>query len=355
MAQLDFKEIFDKWNASTQKIFAHDRTQTVGASEVFDCLRKVFFKKRGKELGYDKDEDTSESWGATRRGDILENYFIVPALSQYLPQGAKLLFAGDDQKTLFFKRNSATPDGLIVGLTSDALSGLGIPDIKSDCVVIEMKTIDPRVGLIEEKAIHHGQAQIQMGLIRDTTPYKPNYAIVLYIDASFLDNIKPFVVEFDENKWKAAQVRANTVWAYDRADDIRPEGKLDDSCKFCEYKTACSIVITGKVPEARKQYKYTEESKEKVADLVREIKDLEASVKDYSKEIEELKSQIKDILQEEDTRKMGNKEDGFSVSWYSQEGRETIDTAAMEADGIDLNAYKKKGNGFDVLRITVNS
>lgn len=353
MAQLDFKEIFEKWNAATQKVFAHDRSQTVGASEVFDCLRKVFFKKRGAELGYEKDVDADVSWGATRRGDILENYFIVPALSQYLPQGAKLLFAGDDQKTLFFKRNSATPDGLIVGLTSDALSGLGIPDIKSDCVVIEMKTIDPRVGLVEEKAIHHGQAQIQMGLIRDTTPYKPNYAIVLYIDASFLDNIKPFVVEFDENKWKAAQTRANTVWAHDKADDIRPEGKIDDGCKFCEFKTACSIVITGKIPEAKKKYNYDDDAKEQVSGLVNEIKDLEVIIKDYEKNIEEMKSQIKDILQEQDTRKMGD--ESFSVSWYPQDGRETVDTKAMEADGIDLSPYKKRGNGFDVLRITKNS
>lgn len=350
--KLDFKEIFDKWNADTQKIFSHDRSQTVGASEVFDCLRKVFFRKRGNELNYEKDADSEQSWGATRRGDLLENHYIVPAISNYLPQGAKLLYAGDDQKTLFYKRNSATPDGLIVGLSRDCLADLGIPDIKSDCIVLEMKTIDPRVGLKEEKSIHHGQAQIQMGLIRDTTPYKPFYAIVLYIDASFLDNIKPFVVEFSQEKWEAAQKRANTIWQYNKAEEIKPEGKIDNSCKFCEYKTACSLVSTGLVPPKKSTYKYDKNSEEEVAKIVAEIKELDSSVTENSKIIEEKKLQIKAILNKEKTRKMGR--DNWTVSWYSQEGKESVDLEAMREDGIDVDSYKKRGNPFDVMRININ-
>lgn len=355
MAKLNFTEIFNGWNAATQKVFAHDRSQTVGASEVFDCLRKVFFKKRGKELRYTPDEDSSSSWGAAKRGDILEENYIVPALSNFLPKGAQLLFAGKDQKTLFKNKNSATPDGLIIGLERDALADYGIPDIKSDCIAIEMKTIDPRVGLYEEKAVHHGQAQIQLGLFRETTQYKPFYAVILYIDASFLDNIKPFVVEFDQGKWNAAQIRANTIYTYNNAGDIRPEGKIDKkACENCDFTRACSILITGKVPPEKKKYEYSTGSQEEVAELVAEIKQLEREVKEKEKDVEDKKLEIKEILEKEKTRKMGEKGE-WSVSWYSQEGRVSIDTKAMAEDGIDLEPYKKMGNGFDVLKIVQNN
>lgn len=354
--RLDFNQIFDAWNQSTQKVFAHDRTQSVGASEVFDCIRKVFFRKRGEEFGYKKDEGVN-SWGATRRGDILENYFIVPALSQFLPQGASLLFAGDDQKTLFKNRNSATPDGLIVGLTSDALTDLGIPDIKSDCIVIEMKTIDPRVGLTEEKQIHHGQAQIQMGLIRDTTDYKPYYAVILYVDASFLDNIKPFIVEYDEKKWQAAQTRANTIWTHNNAADFRPEGKFDGSCALCDFKSACALVSTGMLPPEIKSKKYDvdESVKAQIASLIKEIKDLEEVSSDNKKIAEEKKFEIKELMKKASARNVKADDRTWGVSWYPQEGRESIDTKAMAEDGYDLTPYIKKGQPFEVLRITTSS
>lgn len=354
--KLDFNEVFNKWNESTKKVFAHDRTQTVGASEVFDCIRKVFFKKRGKEFGYEKDANSEDSWGASKRGDLLENHYIVPALSNFLPEGAKLLYAGDDQKTLFHEKNSATPDGLIVGLARDALSDLGIPDIKSDCIVIEMKTIDPRVGLKEEKTIHHGQAQIQMGIFRETTKYKPYYAVVLYVDASFLDNIKPFVVEYDEMKWQAAQKRANTIWEYDNPKQFRPEGKFDDSCTYCEYKTECSLVTIGSIPPEEKKAVYSEEGQEEVGKLVKEIRELENKMELEKKSVEEKRYEVKRILEREKTRKMQAPDRKWRITWFSQAGRKTVDMDALKETlkeyEIDIEDFMKEGRPFDTLRIT---
>lgn len=356
MTSLNFNEIFNKWNESTKKIFSHDRSQTVGASEVFGCLRQVFFKKRGKDLGYEKDKDNDDSWGASKRGDLLENHYIVPALRDFLPEGAKLLFSGEDQKTLFHNKNSATPDGLIVGLEKDALIDFGIPDIKSDCVVIEMKTIDPRVGLKEEKIIHHGQAQIQMGIFRENTKYKPYYAVILYVDASFLDNIKPFIVEYDQSKWEAAQKRANTIWEYDDPKQFRPEGKFDDSCGFCEYKKACSLVTIGSIPPEEKKSTYSDEGREEVGKLVKEIKELETKMELEKKSVEEKKYEVKRILEREKTRKMQAEDRKWRITWFSQAGKKTVDMEALKETlkehEIDIEDFMKEGKPFDTLRIT---
>src|SRR5690606_31829838 len=131
-------------------------------------------------------------------------YHVVPAM-EYLPAPAKLTMGGSVQETIVLGRNSATPDGLIVGLDKEPLSLYGIENIRSNCVVLEIKSIDPRVNLKEEKDIHHGQTQVQMGIIRETTKFRPNYAVIIYVDASFLDNIKVYVVEFDAKKWEVAK------------------------------------------------------------------------------------------------------------------------------------------------------
>ena len=166
MSQLDFDAMFASYHATQAKTWDHDRSKTVGASEIFGCIRKGWFEKHknGKNK-YDPDEDDS-SWGAALRGDILEEHYVVPALYHSIPKGTKLLLAGADQQTLISGLNSVTPDGLLVGLKRDALAKYGIPDIKSNCILIEMKSIDPRAGLSEEKSIHRGQFQQQMGIIR---------------------------------------------------------------------------------------------------------------------------------------------------------------------------------------------
>ena len=42
---IDIKAIFDSYYESRQKTWAHDRSKTVGASEVFGCVRKGWFEK----------------------------------------------------------------------------------------------------------------------------------------------------------------------------------------------------------------------------------------------------------------------------------------------------------------------
>jgi len=352
MAALDFKQIFNDYIADTQKKWAHDRSTTLGASEVFGCIRKAWFSKRGAEFGYEKDPDYEESWGATRRGDLIENFHVVPAM-KYLPPPAEIKYAGEDQETIVLDRNSATPDGLITGLTKDALKNYGVDNIKSNCIVLEIKSIDPRVNLKAEKDIHHGQTQVQMGIIRETTKFRPHYAVVLYIDASFLDDIKVFVVEFDEKKWEVAKKRAGNVWSIDDPKKLTPEGKFDGSCEYCPYTHACAFVTNGMIPETlAKKGKFVAVDDKLLETLLASYGAITEKKKAVEADYELIRQQIKERLVEVGDSRVQT--DRGKVSWSKQKGRETLDTEAMEADGIDLGRYKKEGAAFDKLTITLD-
>ena len=88
------------------------REDTVGASEIGQCARKVFFAKNAGDrvYGVASDEDWVDTRGAALRGGLIEDHFWVPALRARF--GDKLQFAGDEQKTFISEFLSATPDGL---------------------------------------------------------------------------------------------------------------------------------------------------------------------------------------------------------------------------------------------------
>lgn len=345
---LDFKEIFQTYADSRKKTWAHDRSLTVGASEIFGCLRKGWFEKN-KNNKYDKDDDDS-SWGATMRGDIIEEHYVVPALEVGLPKEYKLLLGGDDQQTFIDGLNSATPDGLIVGLPRDALANYGIPDIKSNCVGLEIKSIDPRMNLVEEKTIHHGQCIQQMGLVRTKTKWRPYYTVILYVDASFLDQIKVFVVEWSPQKWKAAQKRADMIFNTDDPKDIRPEGKLNDGCKFCKWQTACSIVTIGSIPPDVKT-ELDDEDRDTLLELIQKERENDKLMKELKEESAEIKQEIKDEFSRLGRRWCSIKYDGyeFSARWSSQKGRQSFDKKAAEDAGIDLEPFMKTGDPIETF------
>lgn len=391
--RLNFANMFAEFVAANEKKWAHDRAKSVGASEIFGCLRKAWFLKRGpefteqvqigtevKQIGteefegeqvpmygdvavfetkpkYPTDDDES-SWGASQRGNLLEAHFVVPTIRDHLPKG-KLLWGGDDQKTLFHNFNSATPDGLIIGLDRDALADYGIEDIGSNEIVIEIKTIDPRVRLDEEKAIHGGQARTQLGIIREKTPYKPNYAVILYVDASFLDKIHVFVIEYDAPVWQEAQDRATTVFTTDDPAHIPPEGKLDNECEYCPFTRSCAKVTCGSIPEDNAAEAAKNEAILLTFDELTDKYKLDKNAFDVAdKEFKKTKQDIKEALVDADTRKVGGKKSKrpWSVSWSGQAGARRLDQSLLRnALGPDLDPFKTTGDSFDVLRVTFSN
>lgn len=351
---LDFDKIFNNYmsSAGKQKKWMYDRNLSMGASEVFDCLRKAFFKKRGFEI----DEGYDQSWGAMERGNLIEDYYVVPALDVGLPEGVDLIGAGQSDQTTFLDEEnflSATPDGLVANLPSNALSLYGIEDIESDCITVEVKSIDPRVNLTEEKTIHRGQVNVQMGLIRDQTDFKPRYAVILYVDASFLDNIKPFIVRFDEKTYAAAKQRAKKVFAAKTPEDLAAEGKMTGACKLCQFAKRCNMLNLAAVPTES----YDKTTSDKDRDAMAKLVAAEAKAKEESKKAEQAvevaKLEIKEYLKKLGTKNLKAIDGSWNVSYSTQKGRTTLDKEAMIEDGIDLTKYQVEGEGFEVLRVTV--
>lgn len=349
---LDFDKMFDDFHESQQRPWAHDRSKSLGGSEAFACIRKVGFDKHDG-YGYKPDEDHEDSWGALERGNLIENNWVVPALMEMLPDGVGYMYAGEDQITFFDEPLSVTPDGLVTDLPRDALSKYGIPDIESDCVVLEIKSIDPRVNLTQEKEIHRGQAQIQMQMIRDQTEFQPMYAVLLYVDASFFDNMKVFVIPYEPRVYKSAKFRANKVFETEDPAELEAEGKFIGGCEHCKWQGACATVSKEAIPENEiKKKDIDQEILDKMYALLKEERERARDEKEAKEDKEDLRARIKQELANINTKRI--KEDRYTVSWTFQGGRSSLDQSAMKADGIDLDKYKKSGTGFEKLTIKLN-
>ena len=87
-------ETLDRYVKKIDKSWTHDRSNTVGASEVGQCARKIFWLKSEADAKHRvaRDPDFQETWGARIRGTIIEDKFWEPALRDRFDK--RLLFAG---------------------------------------------------------------------------------------------------------------------------------------------------------------------------------------------------------------------------------------------------------------------
>lgn len=351
---IDFEKVFNDYMASNQKYWEHDRSTTVGASEAFNCLRQLVYEKRHKEFGAEPDEDYVERWGATERGNLIENHFVVPAMA-HLPDGLDFHLGGTHQVTHVLSRNSATPDGLITGVPSGPVEikygdlAYLLPEVTSGCIGLEIKSIDPRAQLEEERTKHAFQSQIGIGMIRETTQWKPDYWVILYVDAAWLDHIKPFVITYDPKVFETAKKRAHKVYEVDDPQKVMPEGKIDGGCKYCRWKRACGQAFVDQIDALSKKDEIDEVGLAIADTMVRDVLSAKADMDAATERYEFLRQEMKDWLVESGRSKIGSEE--WTVTWYTMPGRKTLDKRAMTADGIDLSKYEMQGASYDVLKI----
>lgn len=347
---LDFERMFNDYRDANPKVWDHDRNVTLGASEAFQCIRQTWFKKHDAE----KDANHEDSWGAMERGNVMEDHWVVPALRHHAKQiGADLDYEGDNQVTFVADQNSATPDGLVFNLPRNALEKYGIPDIKSDCVLVEIKSIDPRAGLDEEKSVHHGQAQIQMGILHQMGEFKPYYTVILYINASFYDDVTPFIVEYDPRIYKTARARAKQLFSTTDPAKLVAEGKLSDACRMCAYTHACAKASKQAVPDDDKISGISQETLDTLYQMVVQERAIDAKIKELKEEQAEVRQEIKDEMSPMNKRKAGDER--FSISWIFQGGKKSLNKQAMIDDGIDIAAYETEGAGFEKMTITLKN
>jgi hypothetical protein len=341
----------------TARVF-EDRAQSVGASEVGQCARKIFWLKNEDDPVYSapRDSDYVDTWGARTRGSIFEAYFWEPALRRRF--GDNLLYAGTDQQTLTSEFLSATPDGLLINLPRDSLAALGITDIGPDCsLLVECKTADPRTALDSVKPEHAFQVQCQLGLIRELTKHRPEYALVSYVDASFWNEGAEFTVKFDETTFTNAKARARWIMTSTTAEELPPEGWIAGGreCRYCPFTRACGRQRHD-VPRQttdRPDPQFVAE----IADLARAVKQQESENDAASAKLRQLQHDIRERLRARGVNRIAG--NGVAVTWSSVKGRGSFDMKgireAAAAAGIDLAQFETVGDSTDRLTIRLTA
>jgi hypothetical protein len=341
---------------ATARVF-DGRENTIGASEVGQCARKIYFSKNSGDhvYGTAPDADCVDPWGAALRGRLFEDHFWVPALrARY---GDRLRHAGDDQRTLVAGFLSATPDGVLIDQPPDALAAFGIQDIGGDgSIVVECKTIDPRSTLDGPKPEHVYQAIVQMGLIRELTAYRPEVAVISYGNASFLDEITEFAIRFEPVTFANAQRRAAEILTATAPDELMPEGWIagGKECEFCPFTKACGVIrhATPTQPQAEPP---DPQFIAEIADMAREARGRRSVVGAATAGLREIEHEIKERLRAKGLRRVEGH--GVSVVWSPVKGRPSYDMQAIREAaakaGIDLAEYETGGEPTDRLVIRV--
>ena len=328
----------------SRRKWAHDRRVTVGSSEIGMCARRVSWQKAEPEL-------VSGSWGAALRGTVIEERLWLPAMRK--KWGDRLLYAGRDQKTLVKGDLSSTPDGILVNLTKPEMQELLGSSERPGPVVVECKSIDPRINLPDAKAEHLAQVQCQLGLLRDTTAFCPRYAVVSYVNASFWDDVAEFVVEYDDKVYQAAKRRAKEILSTP-GEDLRPEGLIagGKECEHCPFVQRCSkarydsLPPSGNDPNPDIDRAFADE----VKGICEEIRGIEKEANKLSEEVNKLKYDVRDKLKQRGLRKVPG-----VVSWSPVSGRISYDMDSLREAatdvGLDVDEFKKEGNPSDRLSI----
>jgi hypothetical protein len=345
MTKTSLKQMLDRYAATTDRVWEHDRTSTEGASGIFQCSRKRWFAQNETP----NDPDYTDRYGARKRGNLIEEYWVIPAVRRGLPDRCSLLWAGEDQRTLVDGYISATPDGLIVNRGTESVDIEGITVAPGACVVLEVKSIDPRVDLKEAKAEHVGQVHVQMGLIRQCTVYQPDWAIPVYVDASFLDTVSVFPTRFDPGVYQAARDRAKQIMLAESPLALAPEGKIagGKECGYCPYQGRCQGATVTGIP--RDEAPLGENVLATLAGLVAERQQAKLEIDAAEKSAGLIEHEIKELLRVHQTRKASG--DGWSVTWFPVKGRKSFDRKAAEEAGLDLSRFDREGEPAERLTI----
>lgn len=340
-------QALDAYAQATNKAWSHDRSQTVGASEVGQCARKVFWTKNegDPKYGAKRDPEYVDSWGARVRGTVMENEFWFPAMQSQF--GERLLFAGPSQHTFVSGFLSATPDGLITQLLPGELEQLP----QGGCVTAECKSADPRTNLSEAKAENIYQTHVQMGLIREQTEHRPTHSVLSYMDASFWNEVKEFVISFDQRIYDTAKARAAMIMTSTEAGELKPEGWIAGGreCEYCPFTKACGVTRRS-VPDS--DAKADPQFVAEMADLALMAKRLEIARDDNDAQFRTVQQDIRDRLRAKGVRKIPG-----LLNWSHVKGRQAYNNKAIQAAavaaGIDIEQFSAVGEPTDRLTISV--
>jgi CRISPR/Cas system-associated exonuclease Cas4 (RecB family) len=347
------KKAFNVYAAKKRRVFSKSRMKTIGASEIGQCIRKIGYLKH--DMAEDSNRNpTPDRWGAARRGNTFEDHFFVPALR--MEYGENIIYLGKEQKTWKYDLLSATPDGLLINQPRDSLADLMVPDIgPSGEVVIDCKTIDPRINLSEPKLEHVFQLQVQLGCMRRASTHKPDYGVLIYTNASFFDDVVEFVVKYDDKVFEHALKRASRILNAEHAIDLKPEGWIAGGreCEYCTFSRACKSI---RAPSEEVKSTLDPQVFAYIKDLALKEKHWASISSDAEKEQRNIQEEIKKALRENNLRKIN--EGDMTITWSTVVGRPSFDMPklkeAAKAVGLDVQKFERVGEPSDRLTINVS-
>ena len=365
---LDIDAAFAEIVKENSQGFGHDRQKTIGSSEIGACALRIGRRK----LGVAADKSYKDSGGFAMRGNVMEDHVCVPILRRAIEKlGGRLLYAGQkDQLSLVNKKAkaSATPDGLAVGVPRDALAKYGVKDLLSNadanekpCFLIELKSIDPRKNMDKlPDPKHVDQVNYALGLFRSyKEDYVPDYALLIYTDASDYSKITPFTVKFDEDGFMGQLARAkhlfNAVDAGPKAvEALRPEGKVagGKECKTCEFAAKC-LGYAPMVP--RVVQKASLAQVKQINKIAITLKDATEQKKQWVQHEQETTAELKEALAKVGTKFIET--DVLQANWKVSDGRSVWDAEAMAKKLTSLGIknvekkFKKTGKPSESLSV----
>jgi CRISPR/Cas system-associated exonuclease Cas4 (RecB family) len=284
------------------KTWEHDRSKTVGASEIGACARQTWFRKQGVA------EEREQPWGFMERGNHVEAWVYARLTAAKIRLKWK-------QKTLSQGHLSATLDGM------------------RGEVVVDIKSFDPRKSEIVEHK-HLMQVQAQIALTGATS------GLLLYVNASDYSDMREVPVPRDPAAFTTLQARAEAII---NGPMPAAEGRITggNECTQCPFQTAClgaPIMDTGK--------QLSEADTAAVAGLVKTARfQKNVLIKAGEMELAKTKEAIRDILRAADVRRAPG------LARVSRSARSTLDTEALEASGFDLSPYRKAGRETESVTI----
>src|SRR5215472_12255020 len=165
--------------------------------------------------------------------------------------------------------------------------------------------------------------------LRELTPHRPTWAIISYINASFLDDVKEFPVRFDPKVYATAKARAAKIMTSSAAADLKPEGWIagGKECERCPFTKTCGIQrrAVPRASDASVDPQFIAEMRE----LAIACKAHQSNADDANGKARETQREIRERLRAKGLRKITGED--FGITWSPVKGRPGIDVDALSA------------------------
>lgn len=289
--------------------WAHDRGNTVGASEVGMCARQVWLRKNGVA------PERIENWGFSERGHVVEAWVVRRLRSAGIRLSRK-------QHTLSRGFLSATVDAIY----------------KNTCV--DVKSFDPRkTEIVQPK--HLLQVQVQIGLWNEVGRRRIKDGLLLYVNASDFQDVREHRVERNPDLYAAMHERARTIMSAASHQDLAPEGRIagGKECSLCPFQTAC----LGAPIEDKGHL--SDEDRAAIETARHEIKRTDADIAERERISAAAKERIRNVLRAADVRRAPG------LARIARNSRSSVDHEAMKRDGIDVDRYRKPGRESETVTL----